>query len=197
MDDMQMNTIPGPSEAAHATAQHTRRAPTLRAVFASALAAALALALFTVTGCAQQTQSQESNVVTPSDYMVSLNAAADNLKSVFTEFTDAASSDDIFTMQAKIDEASAAIDEMCELEAPEAMDEVKAKYTEALSTLKATLSDYLDLYLELDDAQQGGAAFDYSTFSDRLEELQMRYDQGLGLLEDADKLATDLQSSTD
>ncbi len=175
----------------------SRKAPRTKAILASICAAALALAMLSMTGCAQPMQSQdETPVVTPSDYMVSLNASAEDLKSVLTEFSEAAANDDVFTMQTKADEASAVLDSMSELEAPEAMSEVKSKYGEAVSTLKGALSDYLELYLELDDAQHGGSAFDYSTYDNRLEAIQKQYDKGLNQLEDADKLASDHQSSS-
>lgn len=160
-------------------------------------ASVLALAVGTVTGCSQPMgMSQEPDVVTPTEYMASVNAASGDLKDRLGEFAAAVIAGDTFTMESKSYEAQLVIDQMKELEAPEELSEVKAEYEKALADLEGALSDYTALYNELVDAQ-GGAPFDYGAYAGRIEGIQKQYDAGLTALEEADtKAAGDTDSSS-
>lgn len=154
------------------------------------IAAALSIcALAACAGCsAQQLASEDEATVTASQYMISLNDASAELKQQLGEFASAATEQKISTMQAKLDEAYATLEKMANLEAPEELGELKAKYSDAVSQLKEALASYDGLYTDALDSMHGNAV-DLSDYSEALESIQQQYDSALNALEEADEMA--------
>ena len=154
-------------------------------------ASVLAVALSTAVGCSQPMSMapEAEDRVTPTEYMAAVNATSEELKDKLTEFAEAVVNGDTFTMESKSYEAHLVIERLKEIEAPEELAEAKEGYEQATADLEAALVDYVVLYSELAEAQRG-ASFDYSTYADRIEQIQKQYDDGLTALEEADAKAT-------
>lgn len=153
-------------------------------------AAALTLSLAFATGCTQPQQNPENTGPTASEYMITLNSTAAQLEAALSDFASTVEAGDVSAMQSKADAAYSIIDELNNAEAPEALSDVKSKYSDALSSLKGALGDYIDLYTEIDNAKSG-SSFDFSTYKQRLEDIQKQYDDGLNALEEADKMVSE------
>lgn len=93
-------------------------------------------------------------------------------------------------MQAKAEEAYSVLDEMASIEAPESLDDLKAKYSDAATQLKDALSDYISLYTEVFDSGQPSSS-ESSAYAERVESIQKQYDGALNALEEADKMAAE------
>ena len=160
--------------------------PWLSAAMAAIL---LAVSLFAV-GCAGGPPLEgEEEPKTASDYMVDLNDRIVRLQAKLDEFAEAADEGRISAMQTKAQEAYEVLDEMADLEAPDDVSDLQDQYDDAASQLKGALEAYMTLYTEIYDSTQTGG-FDYSTYSQRIEEVQKQYDDALTALEEADKQAT-------
>lgn len=155
----------------------------------------IALSL-TLTGCATpQAQQQEGEdaekPLTSSEYMAQVNLSVDKLNERLESFVDAVSREDTVTMRIQADSAFAVLDEMAAIEAPEELKDLRTDYINGCDKLKDALSSYVELYTEISTAQTGNT-FDYSTYADRIKEVQDKYNEGVQDLEDADKQATEL-----
>ena len=147
---------------------------------------------FPLAGCSSPSSMElENQPVTASQYMVNLNDTTGRLSEKLTEFSQSVGSGKISAMQTKAQEAYAILDEMSALEAPEDVTDIKNAYDDAATQLKGALNDYMALYTEIYDSSET-SGFDYSTYSQRIEDIQKQYDGAIGALEDADKKATEM-----
>lgn len=170
---------------------------------AAALLAVLALmATLLLAGCVSApnaengSEEKEPAAPTMSQYMVSLNESANKLQTALTEFSSAVNSNDTYLMSLKADEAYAVMDQMDAIECPPELNDVKEKYKEAMVELKTALSDYLALYIDIDEAQSPSQQ-DYDSYNSRLEEIQKHYDEGLNLLDEADEMVVKSGTKSD
>lgn len=158
-------------------------------VFAAVLVAICCLLL---TACAQpQAASDEEKPVTAGEYMTSVAKSSKQLSASLQEFAAAVSDNDVSAVQAKADAAYDALAQLEALEAPDELNEVKGKYDEASQSLKDAMKDYVALYLEIENAPEG-SPYDFSNYAAQIESIQKAYDNGLNLLEEADKMASEM-----
>lgn len=148
------------------------------------------IAVLSLTACmkSQAPATEEEQPITPSQYMTNVNEVAENLAVSLGSFTEAVKANDLSAIQSRADSAYAILDELDSLEAPESLNDVKQKYSEATNSLKSALNDYITLYTEVKDSNKANP-FDFDDYSERLESIQKQYDSGLNMLEEADKLA--------
>lgn len=159
---------------------------------ATLAACALALTLALLSGCAQtQPAPTEDAPPTATGYMTSMAKASTQLSESLADFAASVADGDVSGLQAKADAAYEVLGQMEALEAPDDLKPVKGKYDEAIASLKDALKDYLALFLEIENTPEG-AQYDYSDYAKRIEAVQKSYDQGLNLLEEADKMATEM-----
>lgn len=149
-----------------------------------------------LAGCAapqtaNQQDSEEEQPLTSSQYMSQVNQKVETLAERLQGFNEAVSREDAITMRTQADNAFAVLDEMAAIEAPEELDDLRDQYIKGCDQLKDALNSYVTLYTEIASANSS-AAFDYSTYSDRIKQIQDQYDEGIKTLEDADKKATEL-----
>ncbi|WP_165061449.1 MULTISPECIES: hypothetical protein [unclassified Adlercreutzia] len=151
------------------------------------LACVLALA-----GCTmpQQANNQTDAVAKNRQYMSALNQMSDDLSQRLDGFADAVSRNDTVGMRTQADDAFQLIDKMKEQEAPEDLVELKDGYMQACESLEDALNSYISLY---EDVSAVGSSFDYSTYSDRIKEVQESYDKAASLLDETDQKAAELQ----
>ena len=156
-----------------------------------ALACALMMGLFAF-GCSMpQNPDAQSTAESSRQYMADVNQMVEKLSTQLDGFQDAVSREDAVTMRTQADNAFQILDEMAALEAPEELADLKKSYTQGADQLKSALNDYIDLYTEITTAN-ASHPFDYSTYQDRLSDIQDKYNEGVQTLEDADKSATEL-----
>ena len=171
---------------------HNATKPKPKGLAAAAAALALACTLAPLSGCApSQPAPTEEAPATATGYMTSMAKASTQLSESLGDFASSVADGDVSVLQAKADSAYEVLGQMESLEAPEELKPVKGKYDEAVSTLKGALEDYLHLFLELENTPEG-TQYDYTGYAKRLEAVQKAYDQGLNLLEEADKMATEM-----
>lgn len=151
-----------------------------------------ALAALCLSACigSQPVPEDENKELTPAQYMTNVNQIAENLSASLEAFEEAVDDNDLSAMQAKADSAFAVLDEFESMDIPEQLKDVNEKYQDASDSLKSALNDYIALYTEISDSSDS-KPFDYGKYPERLESIQKQYDNGLNLLEEADKLAAE------
>ncbi len=142
-------------------------------------------------GCAQQTSVASEEQAANRQYMSSVNTSIDELSDRLGGFEDAVSRGDTVAMRTQADNAFKVLDSLASLEAPEALKDVQTGYVDGCNALKDALNSYIALYTEIDSATEEHP-FDYSTYNDRLKEIQDKYNDGLSRLEAADQKAAEL-----
>lgn len=157
------------------------------AVRFGALMCAMALVLGVLAGCGNSamnaaTEAQQANRA----YMSQVNEVMESLGDGLDAFVDAVSRGDIVNMRTQADNAYKALDKLDGLEAPDELSDVQEKYQAGTKKLREALDAYIALYTEA-----SSDSFDWSTYDDRIKEIQDLYDEGLADLEDGDKTAAD------
>lgn len=163
---------------------------TFAKIAATGCACALSMAL--LGGCAGQqtsaaTQAQSDNRA----YMTQVNQTMETLQTRLASFTDAVSRGDVVNMRTQADNAFKALDDLSGQDAPEALQSVKQQYVNGCSDLRSALDDYVALYTEIDSATDA-QPFDWSTYDERIAEIQGEYDSGIQKLQAGDQAAADL-----
>lgn len=165
--------------------KHTRFAKVLVTMFAGVL---MVVAL---GGCAQQdtaaTQQQSEN----RQYMTQVNQTMEDLKTRLESFTDAVSRGDVVGMRTQADNAFKAIDDLNNINVPDALKDIQKEYVDGTADLKDALNSYIDLYTEIDSATEE-QPFDYSTYDQRIQDIKTKYDEGIGKLQSGDNKASEL-----
>lgn len=147
-----------------------------------------------LVGCMQQVSTASDEQTAARQYMAQVNQQLDTLAEKLDGFNDAVSRNDVVSMRTQADAAFKVIDEIAAIEAPEAAAAVGADYVEGCMLLESALSDYIDLYTELESS---GSAVDRSSYESRLAAIQAQYDEGIAKLEAADAAAPDLKESSE
>lgn len=148
--------------------------------------------ILSLAGCAvsQQPAGAEASNAN-SKYMAQVNQIVDELGAKLDSFEDAVSRDDVVSMRTQVDGAFAALGKLENLEAPADLKEIQEYYSDGCSSLKDALSAYVDLYTEIQSATDQ-QPFDYSTYDERLGEIQDAYNAGIETLKNGDQKVTEL-----
>ena len=155
-----------------------------RIALAGVLAASIALAGCSSGAMGTATEEQQANRA----YMSQVNEAMTKLDDNLDSFIDAVSRGDVVNMRTQADNAYKVLDKLSELEAPEALSDIKKDYVDGTAKLREALDEYIKLYSK---AASEGADFDWSTYDDRIKSIQSLYDEGVALLEAGDKAAAE------
>ena len=162
-------------------------------LFAVCLAAALGMSV--LAGCGGQNTAANQQQSANRQYMSQVNQVMDDLETELGGFTDAVSRDDVVGMQTQAENALATLDDLSGIEAPEELADVHQSYQEGSDTLRTALSDYVTLYTEISSATDDNP-FDWSTYDERLADIQKAYDEGIEKLAAADELAAGKENGT-
>ena len=159
----------------------------------AAVMCACALMMGVLTGCtttstSTTTEAQELNRA----YMSSVNQIMSDLDEQLESFVDAVSRNDVVAMQTQADAAFAILDELEDLTVPEGLEEIHACYLEGSALLEQALDAYIDLYVEIYSASSDDD-FDWSSYEERLAEIQALYDEGIAQLEAGDAAAAAME----
>lgn len=161
------------------------KTPILRSLIACA---ASALIVFALAGCTQQSSAQSDQQNENRQYMTQVNQKMEDLNTRLASFTDAVSRGDVVTMRTQADNAYKAIDDLSNLDAPDALADVKTGYVDGCNELKGALDSYIALYTDIENATDAHP-FDYSTYDSRLADIQNAYNDGIDKLKAADDAA--------
>ena len=161
------------------------KTPILRSLIACA---ASALIVFALAGCTQQSSAQNDQQNENRQYMTQVNQKMEDLNTRLTSFTDAVSRGDVVTMRTQADNAYKTIDDLSNLDAPDALKDVKTGYVDGCNELKSALDSYIALYTDIENATDAHP-FDYSTYDSRLADIQNAYNDGIDKLKAADDAA--------
>lgn len=153
------------------------------------LSLALALAL---CGCSSKKDEEKAQQEANQAYMASVNQKMEDLQTRLDSFNDAVSRDDLVSMKTQADNAFACLDELEKIEAPKALQDVHKGYVEGSKLLRQALTDYVDLYTEIESADDS-SQFDYSTYDARISDIKATYDKGIAELQAADSAAAELK----
>lgn len=148
-----------------------------------------ALCASLVAGCGSTTVStvteeQQAN----RDYMAQVNQKMESLGDDLDKFSDAVARQDIISMRTQAENAFKELDALAAVEAPEALADVHESYVSGVKNLREALSDYIDLYTEIQSATEQ-TPFDWSTYDQRVAAIQELYSDGLTALAHGDEVA--------
>ncbi len=152
---------------------------------------AAVLAFGALAGCVGQTAVNEQENANR-EYLSQVNQVMDDLETALASFTDAVSRNDVVGMQTQAENASAKLDSLGSIEAPESLEAVHQSYQDGTAKLRDALNGYVALYIEIDSATDA-QPFDWSTYDARLTEIQKNYDAGIEALEAGDKAAAEVE----
>lgn len=156
-----------------------------------AVLCAAALAGATLGGCMQQDTSAAQRQSANREYMSQVNQTMEDLQERLASFTDAVSRGDVVGMRTQADNAFKAIDDLSNLNVPDALKDIQKEYVDGTADLKDALNSYIDLYTEIDSATEE-QPFDYSTYDQRIQDIKSKYDEGIGKLQSGDNKASEL-----
>ena len=143
-----------------------------------------------LAGCAQQDTAATEQQSQNRQYMTQVNQVMEDLQSRLTGFTDAVSRSDVVGMRTQADNAFKAIDDLGNLEVPDDLKDIQQEYVDGVNDLKDALNAYIDLYTEIDSSTDA-QPFDWSTYNDRISQIQKQYDEGVGKLQSGDNKASE------
>lgn len=148
--------------------------------------ASMALA-FALSGCTLESSTDDTQAENTA-YMSDVNQITEEVSEKLDSFIDAVSRGDLVTMRTQADSAFAVLDKLDALEVPEGLEDIQQNYVDGVGCLEEALNGYIDLYAEIESDD----SFDWSTFADRLAEIQALYDEGIALLEAGDVAASEM-----
>ncbi len=144
-----------------------------------------------LVGCGSQEAAESQQAQQDRrDYMSQVNQQMDDLQTRLESFNEAVSNDDVVNMRTQADNAFEIFDEFDALDVPDGLEDIHKGYEDGTKDLKAALSDYIDLYTEI-ESDSDGQKFDWSKYDDRIANIQKQYDKGIDALKAADKAAAD------
>ena len=153
-----------------------------------AVACAGVLMIAALAGCAQQGSRGDQDQLDRRQYMSQVNQAMDDLQTMLVSFSDAVSRDDVVGMRTQADNAFKALDDLNGLEVPDAVKDIQQEYVDGTNSLKDALNAYIDLYTEIESATDEHP-FDWSSYDQRIAEIQAQYDAGIDKLKKGDEAA--------
>ena len=157
------------------------------AICTGSLAVAM-LAGCTATPQNSLTDEQKAN----REYMSAVNQKMTTLGSTLDSFNDAVSREDVVTMKTQAANASKVLDELANVETPEAFTDVRTNYVDGAKNLEAALNEYIELYSEIQSATEANP-FDWSSYDQRVKTIQSHYDEGVAALKAGDEAVSAME----
>ena len=157
-----------------------------KGIIAKLITALCACAIIGVLGaCSPGTAASASKTAEQVNraYMSQVNEAMVKLDENLDQFVDATSRGDVVAMRTQADNAYQTLDALAAIEAPEDMKDIRDQYLNGTGKLREALDSYIDLYAE---AAAAGDSYDWSAQSNRIKQIQAKYDEGVKALKDAD-----------
>lgn len=119
-------------------------------------------------------------------YFAEVNTIVKQFSSKLSDFQTDVKEKNVDAMQNKLKDTQSLIDQFSKLDTPPNCEDVQKNYTDAFVQLQQALSDYVQIFSDLNSGQ-----IDNSVLNERIANVQKSYTQGIELLHQADKLATE------
>lgn len=119
-------------------------------------------------------------------YFGEVNTIAKEFNNVLSDFQSDVKDKNVDAMQNKLKESQSLIDQFNKIEVPENCTEIQKNYSDAFLQLQQALSDYVNIYTDFVNGQ-----IDNSVLNERVANVQKSYNQGIELLNKADKMAAE------
>lgn len=120
-------------------------------------------------------------------YMTELNTISHDFGNIINDFQADVKNKNVDSMKNKLEASNKLIDEFNKLEVPEACQSVHKTYGDAFLLLQQSLSNYVQIYSDSINNN-----FDSNVLNQRVADAQNSYNQGINLLNQADKMALDI-----
>ena len=151
------------------------------------------LAVGMLAGCAATPQNSLTDEQKANrEYMSAVNQKMTTLGSTLDSFNDAVSREDVVTMKTQAANASKVLDELANVETPEAFTDVHTNYVDGAKNLEAALNEYIELYSEIQSATEANP-FDWSSYDQRVQIIQSHYDEGVAALKAGDEAVSAME----
>ncbi len=149
----------------------------------------LALAVV-LAGCSSQSDDSSADEDQAArQYMSAVCQMSDDISEELEGFNEAVASDNVWAVRSAADGIMEKSNELASYDAPDEYADIQQDYADGCNSLNEALSDYLALY---DEVESPDGNFDFSTYDDRLADIQGVYDDAIAKLEDADQKAAEL-----
>ena len=148
-------------------------------------------AIVALASCAAPVDTAEENASKNREFMSQVSKTTESLTDDLQGFSDAVAQDNYVAMRSQAESASRSIDELEKIEAPDAMKDIKSEYVAGGKDLREALDGYIDLLSEI-EASTEEQPYDFSSYEDKLTEIQKKYDSGIDHLKEADKKANEM-----
>ena len=147
--------------------------------------AAFAAALVLASGCTAAVQhGQETPAQKHRGFMSQVNSYMDDFGKNMETFSEAVAKNDIVAIKMASEKAFKIQDQINSIDAPDDLSDVKQKYCDGIKKVEEALSDYIKLY-----SDSTTPSFDQTTYNERIEAIQKKYNEGADLLKEGDETA--------
>lgn len=153
------------------------------------LAILCALCLTALVGCSSTSDAEADAQTQNRQYMSSVNSIMETLNTNMEEFATAVKEGEVVSLSAQLSAVDQCVEDLNNLEVPDAMSEIHASYVTGATELQTALAAYVDLYEDVSAPASG--SYDYSDYDSRLADIQSHYDAGIAALQDADTKASE------
>lgn len=162
----------------------------LARIAALALAFVLGTSLLVLASCSSTTSGEKTPAQLNREYMSSVNSISSEAADALSDFSSAASDQDIAAMRLAAQKAEKAFDKLDDLDVPDVLSDVHKEYKDGASDLNEALSSYIEIYANVkaagddtDTATQAAAGID---------DVKALYESGMKHLSDADDMVASL-----
>lgn len=139
---------------------------------------------FVLAGCSATSgvQSEEAKQAGENrQYMAQLNNQMSDLQQIMDDFQVAVSEQNTVAMKAQVEKVQGIAQAIDASEPTDSLSDAKDLYVDALTTLNGAMSDYADMYLQVESGTISSGEME-----DRMKRVQEAYDEGVEKLKTAD-----------
>lgn len=151
-----------------------------------ALVASLCVLTFTLAACSvqdDQTDAAEQN----RQYMALLNSEMADMQTVMDDFETAVADGNVVAMRTQLGNAQDVLETIEKQEPTDSLADARDQYIDALTSLNAAMTAYVDLFAEAQNQQMSE-----SDVASAMADIQSNYDDGVDKLEKADESIAEL-----
>lgn len=145
--------------------------------------------VFVCAGCSAFSGGNNSSDVEKAartTYFAQVNNLSKEFNNVLGDFQSNVKNKDVQGMQDKYKESQNLLEEFSKIQVPADCQDVQKAYTDGYLQMQKALSDYIQIYSDFVNAQISN-----DVLNQRVEGVQKSYDEGLELLKNADKMASE------
>ena len=158
-----------------------------------ALLAVCAMALALTSCMGSNSQQEKTPAQLNREYMSNVNRISAEAADQLANFGEAAEKGDVAAMRLAAADAAKSLDKIEALEAPDALKDVHSEYLAGVDDLSGALTDYVNLYAQLENAGDDEAA--KQAVASQIADVKAKYDSGIEHLSKADSMVADMANA--